>query len=395
MPLQPGEFTPAVRACLVLPKFRGAGLFDFMAEKIKSLFLSVAIFVLAASFGQAAEKSANVGVYYFDGWAGKNTFASNPAHVWAKGAPSHLSKKLATDFSGREPLWGWRDDSQEIMDRQIELAAENGVSFFLFCWYWRDNNGPINQKAIESDPLHTSLHLYLKSKNKNSLKYCLLVANHAGAEIKGDENWAEAVKYWTKYFSDPQYMRVDGKPLVIIFSGGQKSISDKQIEIMRQTAKSLGFEKGIAIAGCNAPSRPFDISTFYNIVPGYNTGKSRERPYGDLISATKATWNSTHKKPFIPVVTCGWDKRPWEGKSPEGLWNTPLGDFYTGDTPQVFGKFFSDAVKWVNENPDKTVPEKIVLVYAWNELGEGGYLVPTKADPSAKKLKEIKKAVFK
>mgnify|MGYP001835280145 FL=1 len=61
----------------------------------------------------------------------------------------------------------------------------------------------------------------------------------------------------------------------------------------------------------------------------------------------------------------------------------------------MFGKFFSDAVKWVNENPDKTVPEKIVLVYAWNELGEGGYLVPTKADPSAKKLKEIKKAVFK
>ena len=49
----------------------------------------------------------------------------------------------------------------------------------------------------------------------------------------------------------------------------------------------------------------------------------------------------------------------------------------------------------INENPDKTVPEKIVLVYAWNELGEGGYLVPTKADPSAKKLKEIKKAVFK
>ena len=136
------------------------------------------------------------------------------------------------------------------MNRQIELAAENGVSFFLFCWYWRDNNGPINQKAIESDPLHTSLNLYLKSKNKNSLKYCLLVANHAGAEIKGDENWAEAVRYWSKYFSDPQYMKVDGKPLVVIFSGKGKSISDKQIEIMRQTAKNLGFEKGIAIAGC-------------------------------------------------------------------------------------------------------------------------------------------------
>ena len=85
MPWQLGEFTPAVRACLALPKLSGGGLFSFMTEKIKSLFLSVAIFVLAASFAGAAEKSANVGVYYFDGWAGKNLFDSNPAHTWAKG----------------------------------------------------------------------------------------------------------------------------------------------------------------------------------------------------------------------------------------------------------------------------------------------------------------------
>jgi hypothetical protein len=33
------------------------------------------------------------------------------------------------------------------------------------------------------------------------------------------------------------------------------------------------------------------------------------------------------------------------------------------------------------------------LVYAWNELGEGGYLVPTKGDPGAAKLKMIKEVV--
>ena len=36
----------------------------------------------------------------------------------------------------REPVWGWRDDRLEIMERQIDLAADNGIAFFAFCWYW-------------------------------------------------------------------------------------------------------------------------------------------------------------------------------------------------------------------------------------------------------------------
>ena len=82
MPWQLGK-SPTERVGLALPKLSGGGLFSFMAEKIKSLFLSVAFFVLAASFAGAAEKSANVGVYYFDGWAGKNLFDSNQFPVQA------------------------------------------------------------------------------------------------------------------------------------------------------------------------------------------------------------------------------------------------------------------------------------------------------------------------
>ena len=40
-------------------------------------------------------------------------------------------------FSGREPLWGWSDDTSEIMENQIDLAADNGIAFFsillVFC----------------------------------------------------------------------------------------------------------------------------------------------------------------------------------------------------------------------------------------------------------------------
>lgn len=91
MPWQLGK-SPTERVGLALPKLSGGGLFNFMTEKIKSLFLSVAIFVLAASFAGAAEKSANVGVYYFDGWAGKISSIPIPHIRGRKGRLRTLAK---------------------------------------------------------------------------------------------------------------------------------------------------------------------------------------------------------------------------------------------------------------------------------------------------------------
>jgi hypothetical protein len=45
----------------------------------------------------------------------------------------------------------------------------------------------------------------------------------------------------------------------------------------------------------------------------------------------------------------------------------------------------------MDENPTKTTKERIVLLYAWNENGEGGYLMPTKGDPNGEFLKAIKR----
>jgi hypothetical protein len=44
-------------------------------------------------------------------------------------------------------------------------------------------------------------------------------------------------------------------------------------------------------------------------------------------------------------------------------------------------------------HPDQTTAERIVLLYAWNEFGEGGYLAPTKGDPEGAYLKAVKQVV--
>lgn len=355
------------------------------------IILSIAL--LCAGLSSCSKKKpATIGVYYFDGWAGQNSrtapggsWADEP---WAKNAPTHLTKRFVEEFSGREPVWGWRDDTQEIMERQIDLAADNGVDFFLFCWYWRDNKGSINPAAIENLSLHKSMELYLTAKNKKKLKYSLLVANHGGSEILGPDNWAEAVKYWTKYFKDPQYITVDGKPLVVIFGSGE-GIDSECLARMQETAKKEGFKNGLAIAGCGGETKKksgFTHSTHYNVIPGYADG-SEEHKFEELVKATKAQWKGTEQQPYIPLLTAGWDKRPWEG--PEGL-GQKEGWYYPDSSPEKFKNFLTDAIRWMDENPAKTTKEKLVLIYAWNELGEGGYLVPTKADPEAAKLKMIK-----
>src|SRR5690606_22340252 len=191
-----------------------------------------------------------------------------------------------------------------------------------------------------------------------------------------------------KYFKDPQWVTVDGKPLVVIFSAG--GIDDESMAPrMQAVAKKAGLP-GLSIAGCgNTQDKDFTHRTHYNIVPGYSAG-SEEHPYSELVEAHKKQWKGTPEQPYIPTLTVGWDKRPWEDKT--GL-NQRQGWYFTGRTTKAVRDYLKDAISWMDENPDQTTKERIVLIYAWNELGEGGYLVPTKGDPKGKYLKTIKRVV--
>jgi hypothetical protein len=51
------------------------------------------------------------------------------------------------------------------------------------------------------------------------------------------------------------------------------------------------------------------------------------------------------------------------------------------------------AVAWMDQHREQTTAERIVLLYAWNEFGEGGYLASTKGDPEGAYLKAVKQVV--
>src|SRR5262249_10168787 len=104
------------------------------------------------------------------------------------------------------------------------------------------------------------------------------------------------------------------------------------------------------------------------------------RPYSELTTAVQDEWRrfaQVSPFPWIPSVTDGWDPRPWDER--------PFGYlFWFTRTPAKVAAFVQDAIAWLRDNPSMRVgaasAPPLVLIEAWNELGEGSFVIPTEQD---------------
>jgi hypothetical protein len=107
-------------------------------------------------------------------------------------------------------------------------------------------------------------------------------------------------------------------------------------------------------------------------------------------------WQATAEQPLIPVATAGWDRRPWEATDGTGFGKgVAVSGYYDRGTAKEFKAYMSRLADWMESNPDQVTKDRLALIYAWNEIGEGGYLVPCKDDPKGSYLKAIRDVVFK
>lgn len=93
-------------------------------------------------------------------------------------------------------------------------------------------------------------------------------------------------------------------------------------------------------------------------------GTHAELPYTHLVEQSDAlakSWHELTEGDFWPTVMPGWDRRPW----------TKYEDvIYAGGTPELFRRTLESARSYVNK-------DRVVLIEAWNEWGEGSVLEPS------------------
>ena len=161
-----------------------------------------------------------------------------------------------------EPVWGYFDESDPAwMTKQIDLAADHGITGFLFDWYWYEGD-----QFLEK-PLNDA---FLNAPNRNRLKFCLMWANHSWGmwpamddglrPMNGNVNQSSRIfltirhseqdlrdvtEYCCeKYFRCENYWKIDGRPVFSFFSSGSlfKYLEPRDVvRIMNEVAKKHGF----------------------------------------------------------------------------------------------------------------------------------------------------------
>ena len=317
-----------------------------------------------------------IGAYYFSGWShGQN---DNLTPILTNGP---LRKY--------EPLIGWYDDSQSQVDKHILQATAAGINFFAFDWY------DIARSRYATDKtLNQALGFFLTSHQRYRMNFCLTFIDQAPFLPRASD-WPGLVKTWITYFKQPDYVRVGGKPLFIVFSpehmrdifGSSKNVA-RALDYLRSQARKAHLPGvTIAVGATLTPHyNPGRLGQFqqehYDVATGYNyhsVGGEKYRkpvPYKQLVRENEQMWDrvATHlSMPYMPVITSGWDQRFSYREQKTAI-------IYSGRTPAQFACYAAAARHWIDSNAKRTVKEKVVLVFAWNEIGEGGAIIPNKTD---------------
>jgi hypothetical protein len=283
---------------------------------------------------------------------------------------------MAANKSVEHPLLGYyREGDPTAADWHIKWALEHGVSFFAFDFYTAGGS-QMYETALDDG--------FLKANYIDRFKFCLNWCNHAPeSTMTADELDRFGDSVIKKYLTHPSCLRIDGKP-VVMFLVGQAFIrnlglSEAKTAFARfeQNARDAGLP-GVYLVFCQDALGPNEVegcravgvSAFarYNYPyqgTGLNgPGKHAEFSYQRLIDQGDGLWKQWRTitgGDYWPTVMSGWDRRPWT-KDEDVI--------ITGSTPRLFGESLAKAREYVSK-------DKIVMIEAWNEWGEGSALEPS------------------
>lgn len=328
---------------------------------------------------------------------------------WGEGFTEWVNvKKAESLFEGhyqpREPLndfyYNLLDDT--TMAWQVKLAKEYGIYGFCMYHYWFDG------KLLLEKPVE----MYLKNKSLD-LPFCLCWANEnwtngwAAKDAKiligqtegNRDKWKEHFEYFLPFFKDDRYIKVDDKPLLVIYKPDMFPKMKDMMDYWNELALNEGL-KGITYASQLIPNQledsPFDYHIEYQPTVEYiDMTKTRNSMVKMIKNSIKKVAKTVFKKDLEGMKIAKlarysydemWqrilDKKVKNEKMIPGAfvdWDNTArkknrGYVIEGATPKKFKKYFKKQVVNARENYKKDM----IFIFAWNEWAESGYLEPDK-----------------
>lgn len=325
-----------------------------------------------------------------DEWWGKGfTEWTNVARA-QKLYPGHYQPKVPSDL-------GFYDlRIPEVREQQARMAQEAGIYGFCYYHYWFSEG---------HEELEMPFREVVKCGNPD-FPFCLCWAN---------ESWYS--KFWNKdgsaekkllaeqkypgradneahfhslleAFGDKRYIRVDGRPLFMIYQPltfeGFREFKEQWNELARANGLPGFYFVGQVLhtwqiddvrnMGFDAVNHCHRLDNYYRdnrntkwIGKGINFIKRHIDipfiiPYKKAISG--AVFPEDYHEDVFPTMMPNWDHTPRSGRGGTVLQNS---------TPELFERHAADIIR---TTLDKEPQHKIVFLKSWNEWGEGNYMEP-------------------
>ena len=268
----------------------------------------------------------------------------------------------------------------QVMRDQAELAKAYGLSAFCFYFYW------FGGKTLLEDPLKQ----WLADKSID-FQYCLCWANENWTrrwdgndeeiligQSHSPEDDLAFIEHIAPYLRDPRYLRVDGKPLLLLYRPGllpdvrataerwrtwcrENGIGELELAYVqsfeRPDPADIGFDAAVEFPPNLASGD--DVTPFQRLLNPNYSGQVL-----DWLTLPQAFLAKRPSYRCYPGINCGWDnesRRPGRGRT------------FIHASSRAYGDWLYRIIKAQQVATAATTP---VFVNAWNEWAEGAVLEP-------------------
>jgi glycosyltransferase involved in cell wall biosynthesis len=275
-------------------------------------------------------------------------------------------------------------DHIDVMRRQVEMAKAGGVFGFVFYYYW------FNRKRILDKP--TDAFLATPSLD---MPFCLMWANEnwtrrwdgADAEVLISQDYRledeEAMLAdFDRHFKQARYIRLQGRPLMMIYRPGlipdakitiarwrsvfKEKFGEDPLFVMGQTFNAtdpteFGMDGAIEFPPHKLTQHMQPVNESLQYLDIEFEGKAYR--YDDVVDISLKESKPVY--PLIKTAVPSWDNDA--RRQGNGL-------VLIDSTPQKYQAWLGELVERAVQNP--FFGEPLVCVNAWNEWCEGAYLEP-------------------
>ncbi|ATQ69562.1 MULTISPECIES: glycosyltransferase WbsX family protein [Methylosinus] len=275
--------------------------------------------------------------------------------------------------------------NKDVIARQAELARSYGVGGFCFHYYWFDGD-----RLLE-----TPLNIFLQNPDID-IKFCINWANEnwtrrwsgddkqiLKAQRYSPESDAAFARSLEPLFRDPRYIRIDGRPLMLVYRPGLLPDASETVARWREHFAAIGENPYIVMAqmddgddprlyGMDAAAGfpPHRVGWTATFIPSETLERFDAAYHANVVAYEAMIEASLNHRPtgykLFPGVCPSWDneaRRPGKGSC------------FAGASPRLYEDWLTGACRAVLTDA-QTRDERIVFINAWNEWGEGAYLEP-------------------